>query len=193
MNLILASQSPRRQQLLRQIGLEFTVKVADIDETMDADASPAEAVARVSARKAEAVAASCQKDDVIIAADTIVVVEGRILGKPHSAGEAEAMLTMLSGKSHHVMTGVTIRRGGESRSYTEITEIVFRPLSPKEIRTYVAGGDPMDKAGAYGIQNAAAAFAAGMNGDYFNVMGLPLCSLTGLLRAFGVEVLGEKG
>lgn len=193
MSLILASQSPRRHELLAQMGLTFTVKVADIDETMDASRPPQEQVAEVSARKAAAIAAVSSPDDIIIAADTIVVVEDTILGKPHSEQEAKEMLHLLSGRTHRVMTGVTVRKGAESVSHTEITEIRFRDLSDAEIDAYVASGDPMDKAGSYGIQNAAAIFVSGMHGDYFNVMGLPLCSLTQLLRRFGVEVLGEKG
>lgn len=191
--LILASQSPRRQQLLQQMGLTFTVKVADIDETMDKSRPPKEQVAEVSARKAAAIAAISQRDDVIIAADTIVVVDDVILGKPTSPDDAVRMLKMLSGRSHSVMTGVTVRCGEKSVSHTEITQIRFRDLTDTEIEAYVASGDPMDKAGSYGIQNGAAVFVCGMDGDYFNVMGLPLCSLTLLLRQFGVAVLGEKG
>jgi len=191
MALILASQSPRRRELLGQLGLTFTVRVADIDEVMDPRLPPEEAVAAVSARKAAAVSAG--QEDVVIAADTIVVLGSTILGKPRSPREAEEMLLSLSGRTHRVMTGVTVRRGEESRSFTEITEVVFRPLSAAEIRAYVATGDPMDKAGSYGIQGLAALFAEGLRGDYFNVMGLPLCALGRVLRQFGVEVLGEKG
>lgn len=191
--LILASQSPRRQQLLQQMGLRFTVKVADIDETMDPTQPPETQVAQVSARKAAAIAAVSGEEEIIIAADTIVVVDDTILGKPHSEEEARAMLRMLSGRSHRVMTGVTVQKGNKSLSHTEITEIRFRELTDTEISAYVASGDPMDKAGSYGIQNAAAVFVSGMQGDYFNVMGLPLCALTQLLRRFGVAVLGEKG
>ena len=191
--LILASQSPRRRQLMEQIGLSFTVKIADIDETMDPSKPPEAQVAEVSARKAAAIAETSRPEDVIIAADTIVVVDDTILGKPHSKEDAKAMLNLLSGRSHRVMTGVTVCRGEESVSHTEITEIRFRALSDAEIDAYVESGDPMDKAGSYGIQNAAAIFVSGMHGDYFNVMGLPLCSLTQLLRRFGVEVRGEKG
>lgn len=191
--LILASQSPRRHELLRQMGLQFTVKVADIDETMDPSKPPEEQVAEVSARKAAAIAAASCAEDVIIAADTIVVVDNTILGKPHSPEEAKAMLRMLSGRTHRVMTGVTVQQGEKALRHTEITEIRFRELTETEISTYVASGDPMDKAGSYGIQNAAAVFVDRMHGDYFNVMGLPLCALTLLLRRFGVAVLGEKG
>ncbi len=191
MALILASQSPRRRELLGQLGLTFTVRVADIDETMDPRLPPEEAVAAISAKKAAAVPAG--PDDVVIAADTIVVLGTTILGKPRSPREAEEMLLALSGKTHRVMTGVTVCRNGESRSFTEITEVAFRALSEAEIRAYVATGDPMDKAGSYGIQGLAALFVESLRGDYFNVMGLPLCALGRVLRIFGVEVLGEKG
>ena len=193
MALILASQSPRRQQLLRQIGLEFTVRAADIDETMAPGLLPQDAVADISARKAAAVAAVSAPEDVILAADTVVVAENAILGKPKTPAQAAEMLRLLSGKEHFVMTGVTVRQGARCESYTEITRLCFRTLSEAEIAAYVATGDPMDKAGAYGIQGLAAVFVTSLDGDYFNVMGLPLCSLTARLRRFGVAVLGEKG
>lgn len=191
MALILASKSPRRQQLLQQIGMDFTVRVTDTDETMDFSCPPQDEVARVSAEKAAA--AVCDPEDVVVAADTIVVVDGKILGKPASEEQAVEMLRMLSGRSHRVMTGLTVRKGDRVATHTEITELVFRPLSDAEIRAYVATGDPLDKAGAYGIQGMAGAFVERICGDYFNVMGLPICSLTLLLRQFGVTVIGEKG
>lgn len=191
MSLILASQSPRRQQLLGQMGLSFQVKIADIDETMDPGLSAREAVAEVSARKARAVEA--ERGDVIVAADTIVVVDGRVLGKPHSEDEAKKMLRLLSGRTHQVMTGLTVRRDEKIVSTTEITKVTFREMSEREIESYVASGDPMDKAGSYGVQGLAAVFVSSLEGDYFNVMGLPLCALCPLLRQFGVEILGEKG
>ena len=193
MALILASKSPRRQALLRQLGLSFTVRVTDADETMDKTLPPQEEVARVSAVKAAAAAAVEAPEDVVIAADTIVVVDRTILGKPASSEEAAAMLRLLSGREHRVMTGLTVRQGSRAVTHTEVTDLRFRALSDAEIRTYVATGDPLDKAGAYGIQGMAGAFVEAIRGDYFNVMGLPLCSLTQLLRPFGVEVLGEKG
>ena len=166
MTLILASKSPRRQQLMRQLGLQFTVRVTDTDETMDKSLPPQEEVARVSAAKAAAVA--CDPEDVVVAADTIVVVDETILGKPADADAAVGMLRLLSG-------------------------LDFRPLSDAEIRTYVATGDPLDKAGSYGVQGMAGSFVERIKGDYFNVMGLPICTLTRVLRQFGVEVIGEKG
>ena len=191
MTLILASKSPRRQQLMRQLGLQFTVRVTDTDETMDKSLPPQEEVARVSAAKAAAVA--CDPEDVVVAADTIVVVDEKILGKPADADAAVGMLRLLSGRTHRVMTGLTVRQGDRAVTQTVITELDFRPLSDAEIRTYVATGDPLDKAGSYGVQGMAGSFVERIVGDYFNVMGLPICTLTRVLRQFGVEVIGEKG
>ena len=176
MNLILASASPRRQELLKLIGLPFVVRVADIDETMDLTRPAYDEVARVSRLKALAVERE-NAEDVVIAADTIVVCEGKILGKPHSPEAARDMLRLLSGRDHQVMTGCTILRGEQAVSFTEVTDLHFRPLSDREIDRYVASGEPMDKAGAYGIQGGAALFCSHMAGDYYNVMGLPLCTL----------------
>ena len=190
MNLILASQSPRRRELLGLMGLDFTVRVADIDETMDPGLPAAREVARVSRLKAQAVPR--EEDDVVIAADTIVVCEGKILGKPRDEADAFRILSLLSGRSHEVMTGMTVLRGGEAVTHTEVTKIHFRQLHPEEIRAYIATGEPMDKAGAYGIQGGAALFADGMEGDYYNVMGLPVCRLGMILRSFGLPVWGVR-
>ena len=187
MNLILASASPRRKELLGLFRVPFEVRVADIDEAMDPEKAPFDEVARVSRLKALAVPADA--GDTVIAADTIVVCNGRVLGKPHSEGEAVEMLTMLSGRDHQVMTGVTVLRGGECRTFTEVTDLHFRPISPKEIEAYVATGEPMDKAGAYGIQGGAALFCQRLVGDYYNVMGLPVCRLGEVLR----ELIPEEG
>ena len=175
MNLILASASPRRQELLKLFGIPFTVRVADIDETMDPQGSPYEEVGRVSRLKALAVPR--ENDDMVIAADTIVVCENRVLGKPKTEEEAKAMLSLLSGRDHQVMTGCTLLRGDTCETFTEVTDLHFRELSPKEIARYVASGEPMDKAGSYGIQGGAALFCTHMVGDYYNVMGLPVCAL----------------
>ena len=180
MEVILASQSPRRKELMGLFHFPFTVRVADIDETMDDTRSAQEEVARVSLGKAQAVAH--QADDIVIAADTIVVCEGQILGKPHDETDARRMLTLLSGRDHQVMTGMTVLRGDRQVVCTEVTDIHFRTLSEKEIRAYIATGEPMDKAGAYGIQGGGALFAEKMVGDYYNVMGLPVCRLGQILR-----------
>ncbi len=187
MQLILASQSPRRQELLGLFRVPFVVRVADIDETMDPARPPFEEVARVSREKALAV--SRNAGDVVIAADTIVVCQGKVLGKPHDEAEAKAMLRLLSGRDHQVMTGVTVLRGEKSATITEVTDIHFRELSDREIEAYVASGEPMDKAGAYGIQGGAALFAEKMVGDYYNVMGLPVCRLWQLLREIAPQLL----
>ena len=187
MNLILASQSPRRRELLGLFHVPFTVRVADIDETMDPTKSPRDEVARVSRLKAQAVSRGA--DDVIIAADTIVVLGDRVLGKPHSPEEAKQMLRALSGRDHQVMTGMTVLRGENAVTVTEITDIHFRPLLESEIDAYVQTGEPMDKAGAYGIQGGAALFAQRMVGDYYNVIGLPVCALWKILREIAPELL----
>ena len=187
--LILASQSPRRKELLGLFGLPFTVRVADIDETIDKTKSPADEVARLSREKA--IAVPREAEDIVIAADTIVVLGGRVLGKPHSEQEAIAMLTALSDRDHQVMTGVTVLRGDEALTHTEITHIHFRPLSQGEIARYVATGEPMDKAGAYGIQGGAALFAENMQGDYYNVMGLPVCRLWQMLHSIAPELMED--
>ena len=187
MQLILASQSPRRKELLGLFHIPFTVRVADIDESMDETLSPFDEVARVSRRKAEAIARG--SDDVVIAADTIVVCAGKVLGKPRTEEEAKAMLSLLSGRDHQVMTGMTVLRGNTALTTTEVTDIHFRQLSPREINAYVASGEPMDKAGSYGIQGGAALFAEKMVGDYYNVMGLPVCKLWQTLRQIAPELL----
>ena len=189
MSLILASASPRRQELLKLFGIPFIVRVADIDETMDLAASAYDEVARLSREKALAV--TREAGDIVIAADTIVVCEGRVLGKPHSEEEAFAMLSLLSGRDHQVMTGCTVLLGERAETFTEVTDLHFRELSEKEIRRYVASGEPMDKAGAYGIQGGAALFCEKMDGDYYNVMGLPVCRLGQVLKKCAPEIMEE--
>ena len=189
MQVILASQSPRRKELLGLTGLDFVIRVADIDETMDPNTTPYDEVARLSREKAMAVPR--EEDDVVIAADTIVVCDGARLGKPRDEADAYRMLSMLSGRDHQVMTGLTVLKGSRAQTVTEVTDIHFRELSEKEIRAYIATGEPMDKAGAYGIQGGAALFVSHLKGDYFNVVGLPVCALTGMLRRLGLRVMGE--
>ena len=189
MSLILASASPRRKELLGLFHVPFLIRVADIDETMDPSRSPADEVARVSRLKALAIPR--EADDLVIAADTIVVCEGRVLGKPHSPEEAVETLRLLSGRDHQVMTGVTVVRGDRAETFTEVTDLHFRDLTEKEIRAYVATGEPMDKAGSYGIQGGAALFCSHMVGDYYNVMGLPVCRLGQTLRRMAPDMMGE--
>ena len=189
MQLILASASPRRKALLSLFGIPFTVRAADIDETMDPEKPPFDEVARVSRLKALAV--SRGEEDIVIAADTIVVCQGKVLGKPHSEDEAAAMLRLLSGRDHQVMTGCTILYGDRQETFTEVTSLHFRPLSEKEILKYVQSGEPMDKAGAYGIQGGAALFCEKLEGDYYNVMGLPVCRLYETLCRTAPEVMED--
>ena len=189
MEVILASQSPRRKELLGLFHIPFTIRVSDADETMDPNAPAAEQVALVSRRKAEAVPRD--KDDVVIAADTIVVCQDQILGKPREAADASRMLHMLSGRDHQVMTGMTVLRGDRCAVCTEITDIHFRELSDREIQAYIRTGEPMDKAGSYGIQGGAALFAERLVGDYYTVMGLPVCRLGQLLREIAPEIMEE--
>ena len=189
MTLILASQSPRRKELLSLFGIPFTVCVADIDETMNPGSAPYSEVARVSRLKALAIPRL--SDDVVVAADTIVVCEGHVLGKPHDADEAKEMLRLLSGRDHQVMTGMTVLRGDAAAVITEVTDLHFRELSEIEIERYVATGEPMDKAGAYGIQGGAALFCQRMEGDYYNVMGLPVCRLSQILKELAPELMGD--
>lgn len=189
MNLILASQSPRRRELMGLFRVPFTVRVADIDETMDPEKDPYDEVARVSRCKALAVPRA--GDDVVVAADTIVVCDGVVLGKPHGTADARRMLATLSGRAHQVMTGLTVLRGNRLISCTEVTEIRFRALSQREIEDYVNSGEPMDKAGAYAIQGGAALFAEGICGDYYNVVGLPVCRLGTILRSMAPELMEE--
>ncbi len=181
MKLILASQSPRRKELLGFLGIPFEIRVSDADETMIPGTDPALAVAEVSRRKADAV--FCGAEDVVIAADTVVVCDGVILGKPADYDDTCNIHHFLSGKAHHVMTGLTVRYDYRVHTCTEVTDVFFRRLSQEEIDRYVKTGEPMDKAGAYGIQGGAALFAERLQGDYYNVMGLPVCRLTQVLDA----------
>lgn len=190
MDMILASRSPRRRALLEQIGLKgFKVVSPDVDEHVEGNPSPAQLVEELSLRKAQAVRAGADEDDLIIAADTVVVLDGAVLGKPEDEREAFAMLSALSGNSHRVYTGVTVLQGDRAVTGHEETRVTFRELEPEEISHYIATGEPMDKAGAYGIQGLGALLVSGIDGDYFNVMGLPVFRLGQMLTGFGVDVL----
>ena len=190
MNIILASQSPRRKELMGLYHIPFLIRVADIDETMDPGKPADEEVARVSRLKAQAVPR--QADDLVIAADTIVVCDGQVLGKPRDEADAFRMLSLLSGRDHQVMTGLTVLQGDTCISHTEITHIHFLPLTDSQIHAYIRTGEPMDKAGAYGIQGGAALFCQKMVGDYYNVMGLPVCRLHGVLTRLAPELMEES-
>ena len=178
MNLVLASQSPRRRELMGLLNIPFSVRVAEADETLQPGLSPKEQAKRLSRLKAEAVA---QAGEIVVGADTIVVAGRHILGKPKNPRHAEKMLKALSGKTHKVITGVTVVYAGGSISFAQETLVTFRRLTEKEIRDYIAAGEPMDKAGSYGIQGGGAKFVEGICGDYFNVVGLPVCALGQIL------------
>lgn len=182
MEIILASQSPRRQELMGHFPFPFTVRVSRADEQMDSTKAPETEVARISRGKAQAVPHS--PEDIVIGADTVVVCDGVILGKPRDEADAYRMLSMLSGRAHQVMTGVTVLQGEKLVSFTEITDVYFRPLSEEEILAYIRTKDPMDKAGAYGIQSGACLFVEKIIGDYYNVVGLPICHLALVLKEF---------
>ena len=190
MRIILASQSPRRRELLEQIGLtDFIIRPAQGEERADPGLSPDRLVEELSRRKAEEAAASSGPDDLIIAADTVVAIDGRILGKPRDRQDAVRMLALLSGRTNTVYTGVTVARAGRFETEHEATDVLFRTLTPEEIDAYAATGEPLDKAGAYGIQGRGALLVEGIRGDYGNVVGLPLCRLGRILTRFGVELL----
>ena len=173
--MILASASPRRIDILKQAGFSVRVCPQDIDERILFNEHPADLVRRLAYTKASACADTCETDEIIIAADTIVWDEtGHILGKPTDETDAARMLRMLSGKKHHVSTGVAIWAHGSITTFVETTDVWFFELSDKEIEAYVATGDPMDKAGAYGYQSFGCTLVERIEGDYYNVVGLPI-------------------
>lgn len=189
MKIVLASQSPRRRELLEQMGLEFTTKSPEIDESSYTGPTAQDLVEILSREKALWVARGEDPETIVIGADTVVVSEGRILGKPHTPQEAEDMLLSLAGKDHLVCTGVTVCQGQRHTSFREITQVTFRALTREEVQDYVRTGEPMDKAGAYGIQGYGALLVEGIRGDYNNVVGLPVHRLGQALRDFGVDCL----
>jgi septum formation protein len=188
MNLILASASPRRAELLRSAGLDFDSAPANVDEEVFPGEASETLVSRLSQRKAEAVS-GLYPSSIILAADTVVEHDGEILGKPADAEEALRMLTALSGDAHEVMTGFTLRiPNGKQVTEVVTTEVEFRELTPNEIASYVESGEPMDKAGAYGIQSGAAGFVRSIRGSYTNVVGLPLAEVLEFLRRTDILV-----
>ena len=193
MKIVLASHSPRRRQLLGQMGLEFTTQSPEIDESAFHGRDAQDLVETLSREKARWVARQQTPDTLVIGADTVVVLDGAILGKPRDGAEAEAMLAALSGRDHQVFTGVTLCQGDRILTQAEETQVTFRPLTGQEIRQYVSTGEPMDKAGAYGIQGLGGLLVEGIRGDYHNVMGLPICRLGRMLLNFGVDCLALAG
>jgi septum formation protein len=188
--IILASASPRRKELLEKIGLKFTVDPSDYPEEFRPDLKPEGQSKAISIGKARAVAKK-YRDAIIIAADTFGVLRGQILGKPHTSEEAIKMLQTMSGKSHRVITGLTVIDSASNKTVTRTVEtrVYIKILSPMEIQNYVKTGEPLDKAGAYAIQGLGSLIVERINGDYYNVMGLPLNALAESLKEFDVNIL----
>lgn len=187
MKIVLASKSPRRKELLALLDLDFEIITADIDETMDPSLPVTDEVARISCEKALAVANNIDGNAVIISADTIVELDGTLMGKPKDKADAFRMLKSLSGKSHNVHTAVTVLRGDKHKTHVVTTAVTFRDISDEEINAYIETLEPMDKAGAYGIQGRASKFVSGIVGDYFNVVGLPVCELSLMIKEFDIN------
>ena len=190
--MILASQSPRRIELMREAGYDFRVIPADIDETPREGETPFELVGRLAASKASSVAeASAAPGELVVAADTIVAIDGELLGKPTDTQDACRMLRELSGRTHQVATGVSIVAGGSAQpavSFVDITDVTFFPLSDEEIERYVASGEPMDKAGAYGIQGVGGRMLVRkIDGDFYNVVGLPIARTVRAIEALAAQ------
>jgi len=190
MEIILASASPRRKELLEMLGVKnLVICPYDGEEIIPENATPAQAVVALAAQKCSAIAERFSPDKVIIAADTVVAVDGKILGKPHSEEEAREMIRSLSGREHFVYTGIAVKYNGQAVSEYEETAVCFRSMTEKEIVSYVNTGECMDKAGAYGIQGKAGYYISGIKGDYYNVVGLPICRLGRILGRLGVDLI----
>ncbi len=187
--LILASASPRRREILSHIGLEFDVVVTDADEKTALPADPSELVVELARRKA----AACTADGIIIACDTVVSLGGQVLTKPEDADDARRMLRALSGNTHQVYSGLCVTDGEKVISSHTVTGVRMREITEDEIAAYIATGEPLDKAGAYGVQDLGGIFVERIDGDYYNVVGLPLESLCRILKEdFGFDVLAER-
>jgi septum formation protein len=186
---VLASASPRRLELLLPLGLDLVVRPADIDEAVLPDEDPVTYVRRLSIEKAAVVAADSGDDDLIIAADTTVDVDGRILGKPTDAADAAEMIRSLSARTHRVHTGVTVRFGSAAATAVESTSVIFTAVSDAALQWYVGTGEPFDKAGAYAIQGAGGVFVASVDGSVSNVVGLPLAVVVQLASELGIDLL----
>lgn len=184
--LLLASSSPRRSALLTMAGYEFTAVPVGVSETYLHGTPPMQIVEQLASRKAQA-AAKQHPQDTILAADTVVVFKGRVLGKPKDAETAKAMLKLLSGNVHQVYTGYCVISGKKLYCGHEVTSVEFYTLSPAEIDRYVDSGDPLDKAGAYGIQGRGALFVRRINGDFYNVVGLPIAKINRILTGLSSE------
>ena len=188
--IVLASGSPRRQELLQRIGItDFDIRVPRTEETYPAGLSPRQTVEYISREKAAGAQTLCAPDEVFVTADTMVFLDGQRLGKPRDEADALRMLTALQGREHSVCTGVTVGRGETLLTRSEETFVRFLPATEERLRRYIASGEPMDKAGAYGIQGLGAVLVAGIRGDYSNVVGLPIPLLTEMLGDFGIDAL----
>ena len=187
--IILASSSPRRQSLLENLGICFSTISTNIDESFLPQESPRNAVRRLARLKAERAIPLLRENCLLIAADTIVVLDGQVMGKPGSKDDALEMLTQLSGRCHEVITAICIRTAGGCEVEDETTRVYFRHLSEEEIRAYVASGEPADKAGAYGIQGRGGLLVQRIEGCYFNVVGLPMSRLYLMLKKHGINLL----
>jgi septum formation protein len=188
--IILASASPRRREILKKAGFKFRVDVSDYEEDLSLKLAPHDLARFLSSEKAREVAVK-HKDAVVIAADTFILFKKNILGKPHTKTEAKRMLSMLSNKTHSVITGFTVidTATGKKISRSVETKVTFKKLAPKEIDSYIASGEPLDKAGAYAIQGLGALLVKKVDGDYLNVIGLPLAALADCLKKFGIDML----
>lgn len=190
-HIVLASASPRRQELLQRMGItEFDIRVPEAEETYPEGLSPRQIVEYISREKADAAVKLCGADEIVITADTMVFLDDARLGKPTDEADALRMLTALQGRHHTVCTGVTVRQGDHTVTESEETEVICRPATQRELLAYIATGEPMDKAGAYGIQGKGSLLVEGIRGDFFNVMGLPLLRLSRMLEQFGITCLG---
>lgn len=189
-NIVLASGSPRRRELLERIGVtDFTVRVPEVEESFPEGLTPQQVVSYISREKAEAAVRLCGRSDIVITADTMVFLDDKRLGKPRDEAHALEMLTALQGRRHTVCTGVSVCQGNRCLTETESTDVFFRPATEAELRRYIATGEPMDKAGAYGVQGRGALLVERLEGDFFNVMGLPVLRLARMLEKFGVSLL----
>ncbi len=189
MQFILASASPRRRELAELMGLSpLKILPAKGEEVADPRLTGGDLAKALALHKAREVARSCGEDDLVIGADTIVCLDDVVFGKPHDGQDAARMLRALSGRAHTVFTGVAALRGEQVCTLAEATTVHFRALTDAEIAGYIATGEPMDKAGAYGIQGKGSLLVSGIEGDFFNVMGFPVCALGEMLKAFGVEL-----
>ena len=189
--IVLASGSPRRQELLNRIGItDFDIRVPQTDEHYPTGLTPAQIVEYISREKADAAAKLCTSEEIVITADTMVFLDQQRLGKPKDEADALRMLTDLAGRRHTVCTGVTLRQGQRSLTRAQSTDVYFRPTGREELTAYIRGGEPMDKAGAYGVQGQGTLLVERIDGDFFNVMGLPVVLLAEMLGEFGIQLLG---